>query len=217
MEKLKENQIETLKFNVSISYGIEQEIQRVRNTLKRLPWYLEQGYSADFAKLPAGITEKSNDEDVIRAVNGEYFDADYAECAAKLQQEWAVISKGFEKMRNEPSFHLSDEYSVVLTKYGSGGSYDTDKNWVIVRAGAQSKGGTMGIVVHEIVHITIQYLIDKYHIRHWHKERLVDLILERYFSGLKNMQNTREDISMVDQAFEKLFPDMEAVAKSIGE
>jgi len=202
---------------LNISYSAEQEVERVRWTVKRLSWYLEQGYPADFAKLPVGINKDSNDEEIMQAVNREYVETDYVECARELQKGWNAVSVGFEKMRDEPSFHLGDEYIVVLTKYGSGGSYNSATNQVTVRINTKSHGGVAGIVVHEIVHMTIQYLIDQYDIRHWYKERLVDLILERYFSGLKKRQNTREDISSVDEAFQKYFPDMEAVAKSLVE
>ncbi|MFA5942100.1 MAG: hypothetical protein WC798_00290 [Candidatus Paceibacterota bacterium] len=202
---------------LTISYGVEQEVRRVLEAIKRIPWYLEQGYPAGFAKLPEGIHKDSNEDEVIHAVKREYVETDYAECAAALQREWQAIPDGFEKMRNEPSFHLGNEYSVVLTKYGSGGSYNANINEVIVRITIKLQGGITGTVVHEIVHMTIQYLIDQYQVRHWRKERLVGLLLERYFPGLTKMQIMREDISMVDPAFEKFFPNMEAVAKAIGE
>lgn len=209
------NQKETVKLN--ISYSVEQEISYVQYVVKRFPWYLEQGYRAEHIKTPAGITKDSSDEDVVQVLQSEYSNADYAACAQKLQREWAAISGGFEKMQDEPSFHLEGEYGVVLTKYGIGGSYNTKTNSVIVRANAQSKSGTAGIVAHEIVHMTIQYLIDQYNVRHWRKEHLVDLTMTRYFPGLKDMQVEREDVSMVDQAFEKYFPDMEAVARAVGD
>ncbi len=41
--------------------------------------------------------------------------------------------------------------------------------------------------------------------------------MEQYFPGLKKMQNIKEDVSIVDTAFEKFFPDMEAIARAIGD
>lgn len=198
---------------LNISYGVEQEIWRVQNTLKKLPWYLEQGYRPH---LPESITIDSSDEDVTKAVQGEYVKADYAENAARLQDEWTEISQRFEKMQDEPSFHLGNEYGVVLTKYGVGGSYNPDMNQVIIKINTATQVSRVGTVVHEIVHMSIQHFIDQYHVRHWRKERLVDLLMEHYFPGLKKMQNIKEDISMADQAFEKFFPDLEMVAQSIG-
>lgn len=209
------NNIGTVKLN--ISYGVEWEDWYVRNAVKKISWYVENGYSLESINLPNGVTRDSSDEDIVQALQIEYSDVDYVVCAEKLQQEWSAISGGFEKMRQEPSFHLGDEYGVVLTKYGTGGNYNVDKSRVTVRINAKSTGGTAGIVTHEIVHMTIQYLIDQYHVGHWRKERLVDLLLEHYFPGLKTMQKIKEDVSVVDHAFEKFFPDMSAVAQSIGE
>lgn len=200
---------------LNILYGPESEEWYVRNTLKKIPWYVETGYPLESIKLPSGVTKDSNDEEMVRAVNSEYAETDYAECAARLQEEWETLSKGFEKMRIEPSFHISDTYDVVLTKYGTGGNYNSSISRVLVRINTKSQGGTAGIIVHEIIHMTIQYLIDQYNVRHWYKERLVDLLVEHYFPGLKKMQEIK-DASVVDQAFEKSFPDMEAIARAIG-
>lgn len=208
------NKIGTVKLN--ISYGAEWEEWYVQNAVKKIPWFVENGYPLESINLPNGVTRDSSDEDIVQALQNEYSDVDYVACAEKLQQEWLAISGGFEKMRQEPSFHLGDEYGVVLTKYGTGGNYNVDKNRVTVRINAKSTGGTAGIVAHEIVHMTIQYLIDQYHVRHWYKERLVDLLMERYFPGLKKMQNIKEDVSAVDKAFEKFYPNMEEVIQSIG-
>lgn len=200
--------------SLNISYGVEQEIWRVQNTLKKLLWYVEQGYKPH---LPDGITIDSSDEDVIKVVQGEYYEADYAENAKRLQKEWATLPKGFERMRSESSFHLGNEYNVILTKYGVGGSYNPDLNQVIVKVSIKPQSGTASTIAHEIVHMTIQYLIDQYHVRHWRKERLVDLLMEHYFPRLKKMQNIKENVSIVDQAFEKFFPNMEAIAQLIGD
>ncbi len=214
MEPL-QNKNETVR--LAISYSTEQEVQRAQWTAKRLPWYAEQGYAVDRIKLPNGVTGSSGDEDIARAVRSEYTDTDYLAAAAKLQHEWETISGGFEKMKSESAFHLQNKYEVVLTKYGMGGSYNATLNQVTVKLGAKAQGGIAGVVAHEIVHMTIQYLIDQYQVRHWRKERLVDLLMEHYFPGLKKMQIMREDVSVVDQAFQNHFPDIEAIARAIGE
>lgn len=214
MKIIQNDQTNSVKLN--ILYGVDHEIWYVRNVVKKTPWYLEHEYPEESIKLPNGITKDSNDEDVAKAVKSGYLDIDYAECAEKLRQEWATISEGFKKMRGERSFRLENKYEVVLTKYGTGGNYNTKTSRVIVLINARSQGGTAGIVAHEIVHMTIQHLIDKYNVRHWRKERLVDLLMEHYFPGLKKMQMLKEDISIVDQSFKDLFPDIAAITKAAG-
>lgn len=208
--------METQSVKLTILYSVEQEIRRVLYTVQKFSWYAEQGYSIESIKLPEGIHKDSSNEEIARAVTVEYSSTDYALCAAKLLEEWKNIPSGFEKMK-DTSFHLESGYGVLLTKYGMKGSYDVNACQVIIRMNTQPEGNITGVVAHEIVHMTIQHLIDQYHVRHWRKERLVDLLMERYFPGLKKMQATREDVSMVDHAFEKFFPNMSAIAQSIGE
>lgn len=201
---------------LNITYGVENEIWYAQATTRKIPWFLEQGYPSANIKVPAGVTDKSNNEEVKEAVIHEYADSDYVECAAEMQKKWTEISRGFDEMRKNSSMHLKNGYEIVLTKYGSGGSYNANKDLVIARIDVKRGGGPIGVVVHEIIHMTIQYLIDQHHIRHWQKERLVDLLTERYFSDLnRGKQNTKEDVSMVNSAFERYFPDMEEVTRSI--
>jgi len=215
MESAQETQNTVVK--LTILYSVELEIQRAQSAVKKIPWYVANGYGESFAKLPEGITKASNDEAIAKAVRSEYSEDEYVKFVANLQKEWTDIPSGFEKMKEEPTLHLESEYEVMLTKYGSGGSYDLEKNRVIIRINRNLQEGIVPVVVHEITHMTIQYLIDQYKVRQWHKERLVDLLLEQYFPGLKKQQNIREDVSMVDQAFERFFPNMKGVVKSVGE
>ncbi len=73
----------------------------------------------------------------------------------------------------------------------------------------------IGIIFHEIVHMAIEHLIQKYKIQQWHKERLVDLMMDKYFPGLTEKQNIKEDVSAVDEAFNNFFPDIEAIVNAI--
>ncbi len=198
---------------LTISYSVGQEIQRVQSTLKKLSWYEEHGYRPH---LPGGIMASSKEADVIEAVQREYSETDYVGSAARLLDEWKSLPDGFEKMRKEPSLHLADKYEIVLTKYGVGGSYNPELNQVIIKINTTAQVSRIAVVVHEIVHMCIQQLIDHYHVEHWRKERLVDLLMERYFPGIKKPQDIKEDVSVVDQAFEKYFPNIEQVAQSIG-
>lgn len=205
------------EITLTISYSRKLEIERVQNTVKKIPWYAAQGYSATFAKLPQGITEHSSNDEITQAVEREYAPADYAASAKELQKGWKRVAKSFGEMRREPCFHFVDEYEVVLTKYGSGGSYNAETNQVIVNFVAKVTEGVVGITIHEVVHMTIQYLIDRYRVRHWRKERLVDLLVGHYFPELNMTQKVREDAVMVDEKFKELFPDIEVITKAVGD
>ena len=75
----------------------------------------------------------------------------------------------------------------------------------------------IGTIIHEIIHTGIEHLIVSYGVKHWYKERLVDLICHHYFSDLRKMQDIKEDVSVLDKALEAYFPDIEAITKEIWE
>ena len=206
-----ENKESAIELNVI--YGIEQEIERVRNTLERLPWYKQQGYRVG---LPQNISEQSTPEEIANGISSEYSEIEYEDFTQWIKGQWPQIPAGFEELKKIPSFHLRDAYTIFLTKYGSGGSYDAQSGKVIVNIETRGKEKIIGTIVHEIIHTGIEYLIVSYGVQHWHKERLVDLIGKKYFPGLKPLQNIKEDTAIVDDAFRKHFPDIEAIAREIG-
>jgi hypothetical protein len=200
-----------------ISYSEELEVERVSETVKRLPWYREQNYPENFAKLPGGVTVDTTVDVIARAVSAEYKRKDFDDAAKFINGQWIKVAASFEELRQVPPVILRDSYTVLLTKYGSGGSYDSERGVLIINVSSQEKKEKIvGVIVHEIVHTTIQHLINTYQVRHWRKERLVDLLVDHFFSGLKKAQVIKEDVSMVDRAFRNKFPDIEAVAKAIG-
>lgn len=205
------------RIQLEVSYGFEQEVLYIKNTARKIPWYVEQGYPLESIRLPKGISQDSTEEDIRMSLQAEYAEAEYAACATALKSAWKNISETFRALKSETTLHVKDAYTIILTKYGTGGNYDVKKSSVTVRVEAEPQPKTIGIVVHEIIHITIQHFIDQYLVRHWRKERLVDLLVEHYFSGLKKMQPIKEDVSMVDRAFEKFVPDIEAIAREIGD
>jgi hypothetical protein len=208
---------QTRLIELKSDFGFEQEVARVQDTVKRLPWFLEQGYPRDIIELPKGISEDSTEEDVTQVVKAEYDEKDYLACAKDFQEEWKTVSGGFEEMRKVPSFRIRDDYSIQHTRYGMRGSYNAENNRVIVRFDTRPMKELVGVAVHEIVHTAVQHLINKYHVSHWRKERLVDLLVDRYFPGLKKSRSMKENVSIVDEAYARSFPDMEAVARAIGD
>jgi hypothetical protein len=206
-----------MRINLLISYSEEFEVERVSETIKRLPWYREHNYPDNFAKLPAGVTADTPVDGIACAVSVEYKRKDFDDVARFINDQWSTVVASFEELRQVPSIILRDSYTVLLTKYGSGGSYDAKMGVLIINISSEEKREKIvGVIVHEIIHTTIQHFIDTYQVRHWRKERLVDLLVDHFFTGLKKAQVIKEDVSMVDRAFEDLFPDLEAVAKVVG-
>lgn len=74
----------------------------------------------------------------------------------------------------------------------------------------------VGAIIHEIIHMAIQHLIDAHGVSHWRKEALVDFLLERFFPTLHMRQRIPEDVSVVGEALQASWPDLEQVARAIG-
>ena len=201
---------------IVVSFSLNNEVFRVNDTLKKLPWYKEH-YGKSNSRLPEGVDEKTNTKDVASAVSAEFTEDDYKDYSQYIQENWSNVSGGLEKLKEMLAFHLLDTYSVHLTKYGSGGSYNAERGTVLVNIVFQSKDRVVGTIIHEIVHIGIEHLIGEYNVKHWYKERLVDLLVEYYFPAMRKMQNIKENTMEVDKAFNNFFPDIEAVVKTIGE
>jgi hypothetical protein len=177
--------------DLKIEFGPDQEIERINKTIERLPWFREKGYTS--IRLPKVLSEKSSREEVEAAVNLEFDGALYEDFSRYLQGCWDEVSLGLKKLQEIEGFKLKDEYSIQLTKYGTGGSYDSEKGKVV------------------------EHLIRKYNVKHWYKERFVDLIGERNFPGVRNLQNIKEDTSIVDEAFNSFFPNIDALVKAVGD
>lgn len=199
---------------LNIIYNLDREIERVKSTMKELSWYKEQGYSN--ITLPKNLSEQPSNNDIFSAVSSEYFEKEYEESAQWIREQWFEFTDKIKALIGLSGFNLQNKYNIVLTKYGTGGSYNLGTDEVIVNIKTKGRKKVMGTIVHEIVHIGIDRFIKSHNVKHWRKERLVDLITGKYFPELSKLQNIAEDISMVDAAFKKYFPDIEVIIREIG-
>lgn len=199
------------KFNVAFS--LESEISRLTYTLEKIDWYKEQGYYPQNVRLPLGVDEKSNLDEAVKALQNEYEDSDYNNASKSIETELKVFP--FKNLESLRSFETKDKCTILLTKYGTGGSYDYKNAEIIINIALRSKEQIISTVVHEFVHIGIQKYIDDYKIGHWQKERLVDLIVEKSFPGLRKMQNIKEPVDVVDSSFHQHYPDIREICRGI--
>lgn len=201
-----------------ITFSDEAEVARVQNTIAQLQWFQEHGYPDGFAKLPQDITAESDESSIRTAVAHEYDAEKFERVRTYLEQEWPGFQAGFKAMQAHPGYEFRDEYQVVLTCYGSGGSYDPSTGELTINVQRAAEENRLpGVIVHEIIHTSIQHLVDRYRIVHWRKEAIVDLLLERYFPTLHMRQRIpMNDLSVVEEAFNTSFPDIIEIAKKVG-
>ncbi|MFH1295185.1 MAG: hypothetical protein ABIH84_01230, partial [bacterium] len=134
----------------------------IPHTLKNKAFkdFLKKEYREDF--YTKGIEVLKKNADIIRSVFPTFL---------KLQEVWG--------------FKVFPTYTVKLTKYGPGGSYNSDTGEIIMLTtvdGDFKQLYPVDTVIHESVHIGIEdIIVKKYHLSHTEKERLVDLMCRDLF------------------------------------
>jgi hypothetical protein len=212
MENIKNENIEQ-EPRFEIVFGLEQEIQRLSHTIGRIPWYKEHGYF-EYLAIPKEISESSSIEDISSYISTEFNEELYKEYFDFVSSKLPDIENKLEVLKNLGSFIVKDHYTIKFTKYGTGGSYESSNSIIIVNIEKRSREKIMGVILHEIIHIGIEDLIQKYQVKQSQKERIVDMITEKCFPGLIEAQKRFKDTS-IDKIVDDDFPDMKAVIEKI--
>ena len=204
--------------SLQIDYSLDYEIQRIKYTLDKSEWFIENGYS-NGVKLPAGEKLKNIDKNkpidyLFNKAKEEYDKKDYDEIENTIKEQWVNFSPKLEKYFQETSLKQESFYIIQLTKYGVGGSYSTP-NKVILNFQGKFCVWVIRIIIHEIVHLSIQSYINKYEVEHWVKERIVDLILSKIIPNIGKMQKLPIKTELIDASFEKHYPNIEGIIKNL--
>lgn len=199
-----------------ITFSPEFEVQRLEYTLKKIEWYHSHGYKPSLP-LDFNVSDSiPTNEQIVQLVHSEY-DASLFETQKKyLEANWPFALKQKTSQIDKILPFLNDEYYVYLTRYGTGGSYDYP-NTIYANITYWWETGIVRNILHEVTHLAIHPLIEKYKIDHWRKERLVDLITLRLSERYGRTQEIKENVSMVDEMFERFYPDTSAVITHIAQ
>ncbi len=216
----KPNKIESEKVidaDLKINFSKEAEEARIRYTLKKLGWFKERGYKIN---LPSGVKDivdhggTPTDEEISRVVNTEFDPVVYEEKINDLKQKWEEEKEDFLLKLATLGLPIQTEYKISFTKYGVGGSYGLPNN-IQINFDYSNARDTLAITFHEMVHLTIEDLIQEFNIDHWTKERLVDLIYAKFFPAKKRLQRNPEKTENIDEIFNRFFPDVKKIISEI--
>jgi len=197
---------------LKVLFSKEYEIERVKYTLDKLEWFKKNEYRVN---LPISIRESTendkipNEKEISDAISKEFDEKEYTEQSEYFRKDWDKIEKDFLKNLKTLGTPVSDEYKIHLTKYGVGGIYGYPNNIVVNYD--YGKKSVCEIVAHEIVHLSLHGWIEKYNIEHWTKERLVDLILNKFFPNNTRLQRDPENSEKIQEIFDEHFPNIEKV------
>lgn len=201
---------------LNIIYSKEFEVERIVNTLKKIDWYKANGYTI---QLPASLDVSNittlSKEIIFESVEKEYFEQNYINSKKYIEDNWSNI--GIELLKNikETSLVLQDCYNIQLTRYGVGGSYHLP-NSIIINIQRMFEFGLLKTIAHESVHLSIQKLVEKYNVKHWYKERIVDLLLNKFVPKVNSFQKISIDTQKVDQIFKEFYPNIDKILRKTG-
>lgn len=181
---------------------VGQEATVVWNTINDITFFKKQGYKIN---LP---NNKLIDSLVVKSEHGDFGNADYALIYELLEQKvykTPDYTLALEKVKAQEQllnriiqrldslsatwdwkFNIPEKYNVVLTLYGSGGSYDPQTGTITLFATSngdfKNYANPVNTIVHEMVHLGIENsIIQHYHISHSLKEQIVDRLVSILF------------------------------------
>ncbi len=182
--------------------NIEQEATSIWRTINDITFFKKQGYNINLPKhslIDSLITKSKNgtfgNEDfagIYTLVETEIFDKKNYELAIqKVTNQTGLINNLIYVIDSSKSewdwkFNMFDKYRIIITLYGTGGSYDPDEGTITLLT--NKKGDFMNYenpantIIHEITHIGMEYsVIRKYSVTHGLKERIVDTFVYLMF------------------------------------
>jgi len=200
-------------------FGIENEESRVKYTLENTARYKGANY---LVILPKKLTlDEANllkTEELRNFITQEYDPIPYETAKKAIEFEWPekfkILKRGLETYGLQPD----NEYKIILTRYGVGGSYDSGSSpkAVINNIGYKKDHSAIETVCHEIVHLCIDAWIKKYQVPQQLKERIVDLIMKDIF-GDKQLQKIDPELGdKINRLFESAKDNIEEFIKQVG-
>ncbi|MDD2935212.1 MAG: hypothetical protein PHX25_01935 [Candidatus Pacebacteria bacterium] len=192
---------------------------RIKNTAERIDHYKEHGYKVflpeNLSMNDPNIKDSLIDTEYIKKLlSNEYDEENYKNNEKYLLNELPKIDFVLNHFFNSLSLKPQETYKIIFTRYGVGGSY-YPPDCVIINVRTRKEKQITISVIHEIIHLSIQNLIDKYEIDHWKKERVVDLIMNEIAPEINIMQNIPINTEEIDKTFTKYYPDIERIIKTI--
>ena len=174
---------------------IEQEATSIWRTINDIEFLEEQGYQISLPELEqiASLIDKSRagtfgNKDfgsIQQLLSESIFDPqDYKAALEKVKAQRTLINGFIQQLAVDTpnrkwEFTFFERYEIVLTLYGTGGSYDPDNGTVTLfttpEGAFKNYENPANTITHEIVHMGIeQPIVQKYQLPHALKERVVD-------------------------------------------
>lgn len=181
----------------------EEETEYVWTHLQDIAFFEEHGYTVSFPEgelieqLKTKAKNKELTDDDFNKLSAflrdsVYQEADYKKGKEKVEVEMLLLNKmvkELEAAQRNWTFKSFDTYTVNLTLYGPGGSYDPENGLILLfitpEGDFKQYQKAAPTLIHEIVHIGIENsIIQSFQVHHTLKERIVDQIVSLRFGEL---------------------------------
>ncbi|MEM1322723.1 MAG: hypothetical protein AAGG75_20830 [Bacteroidota bacterium] len=217
---------------------VEQEASSIWRTINDVNFLEGQGYQIHLPEedlISTLIAQSKNGQfgnndfpAIYNLLASKVYNAkDYERALKKVNAEKDLINRLVQQLKETQKtwdweFKLFDNYKVLFTLYGTGGSYDPDSGTVTLFTTTEGQfmkySHPANTIVHEIVHMGIEHsIVQKYQLPHGLKERIVDTIVSILFKEylpdykIQNMGDTaidqllrdKEDLSTLDSIIQE--------------
>lgn len=203
---------------LSLEFSKQFEIDRIKNTIERLDWYLENKYNLSYLSFPKNIDieklKETSEEKIIKTVDEEYDKNKFISSVEEIQQIYEKYESHLEEFIKNIGLEVIPNIKVYLTYYGIGGSYHLP-NEIIINISKSFSVGRVKTILHEIIHLHIQHLIDQYKIGQWDKETIVNLLFEKAFPDIYKEPNIPVNTTKTKKVFAENFPNVEKIISLI--
>jgi hypothetical protein len=195
----KPNSDENLKPEILVEAAtVEEEIQRVRHCVHAFETITKE--TSDVV-MPKGldVKHKSHVHDTEKLTREEYDPSFYTAGVEWVRAAIPTIQEAVEilgQYQQAWGFELEKSYKVIITRYGTGGSYDTLTKEVLMRVtreGKFSREDAADTPIHEITHLCVEHLVERFKLTFAEKERLVEGIDITLFPRIFDPNGTVSD------------------------
>ena len=218
-----DNDTQLRYYSVSIPTA-EEEAENFLDTLQQYKWFQNMGYThvtlpshPVIDPLKTKILNNDNyylttqeQTQVKNAFIKDLFNAsDYQLSFPAVRSAVVIADKQIDSLKRYQTawgFFIPARYTVQLTLYGPGGSYDPSTGRIIylVYKDGRLASPPLGTILHESVHIGIEEkIVQKYNLSQFEKERIVDQFVKKQFiSVVPDFQMQPFNIPAIDKMFE---------------
>lgn len=155
-------------------------------TLQDMEFFRANGYNVALPEHPAFTPDKPPFGSQAIFEEEVYEIGDFAEAIQALKVDIKILNEALEwfatTARKNSDLQGFNRYEVQLTLYGPGGSYDPEAGVITLFTTTSGKfkgGGGAHTIIHEMMHLATEPLVQKFGLEHWEKERLVDVLVQR--------------------------------------